>query len=329
MTLCIGRREFITLLGGAAAAWPIATWAQEPAMPMVGFLTAGSEAAWAPLVAAFRQGLQETGFVEGRNIAIEYRFAEDQYDRLPELAADLIQRRVAVIAASPRAQDAAKALTTTIPIVFMSGNDPVRQGLVANLNRPGGNLTGVTILAQDLTAKRFGLLRDLVPQAKAIGVIWDSTNPTPGFAVQEAEAAGRSIGVQTLVLSAGTENEIEAVFAAFAREGVGAVFVNNSFFFFSLRDRLAALAARYRMALSGELRAFVEVGGLMSYGPSLADAFRQVGRYSGRILKGEKPGDLPVMQPTKFELVINLKTAKTIGLTVPPGVLAVADEVIE
>jgi ABC-type uncharacterized transport system substrate-binding protein len=325
----VRRREFITLLGGVAAVWPLAARAQQPAVPVVGFLTAGSAAAWAPLVAAFRQGLQETGFVEGRNIAIEYRFAEDQYDRLPELAADLIQRRVAVIAASPRAQDAAKALTTTIPIVFMSGNDPVRQGLVASLNRPGGNLTGVTILAQDLTAKRFGLLRDLVPQTKAIGVIWDSTNPTPGFAVQEAQAAGRSIGVQTLVLSAGTENEIEAVFAAFAREGVGAVFVNNSFFFFSLRDRLAALAARYRMALSGELRAFVEVGGLMSYGPSLADAFRQVGRYSGRILKGEKPGDLPVMQPTKFELVINLKTAKTIGLTVPPGVLAVADEVIE
>ena len=309
----IARRQFITLLGGTAVAWPLAVQAQQPTMPVVGFFTAGSAAAWAPLVAAFRQGLQETGFVEGRNIAIEYRFAEDQYDRLPELAADLIQRRVAVIAASPRAQDAAKALTTTIPIVFMSGNDPVRQGLVANLNRPGGNLTGVTILAQDLTAKRFGLLRDLVPQAKAIGVIWDSTNPTPGFAVEEAQAAGRSIGVQTLVLSAGTENEIEAVFAAFAREGVGAVFVNNSFFFFSLRDRLAALAARYRM----------------SYGPSLADAFRQVGRYSGRILKGEKPGDLPVMQPTKFELVINLKTAKTIGLTVPPGVLAVADEVIE
>jgi putative ABC transport system substrate-binding protein len=323
------RREFITLVGGAATAWPLAAGAQLRAMPVIGFLHAGSPQPNAKVVAAFRNGLQENGFVEGRNVAIEYRFAEDRYDRLPALAADLIQRRVAVIAASPRASDAAKARTATIPIVFMSGGDPVKQGFVASLNRPGGNLTGVTILAQELTAKRFELLHELVPQVKVIGVLWDSTNPNLASTVQEAQAAGRSIGVQTLVLGAGAESEIDAVFATFARERVGAVFIVNGFLLFSLRDRLAALALRHGMALSGELRAFPEVGGLTSYGPSLEEAFRQVGRYSGRILKGEKPADLPVMQPTKFDFVVNLATAKAIGLALPPGVLALTDEVID
>jgi len=329
MATGIGRRHFISALGGAAATWPLAARAQQPAMPVIGFLSAGSAAAWAPLVAAFRQGLHETGFVAGHNVAIEYRFAEDQYDRLSELAADLIQRRVAVIAVSPRASDAAKALTATIPIVFMSGDDPVRHGFVASLNRPGGNLTGVTILASDLTAKRLGLLHEAAPQAGVIGVLWDTTNPRAEFAVQEAEVAARNIGVSIRVIGAGTESETEAAFATFAQEGVGAVFVVNGFFLFGLRERLAALAARHRMPLSGELHEFVEVGGLMSYGPSLADAFRQVGRYTGRILKGEKPADLPVLQPTKFELAINLKTAKALGLTIPQSLLAIADEVIE
>jgi putative ABC transport system substrate-binding protein len=322
------RREFITLLGGAAA-WPMPARAQQAAMPVIGFLTATSRDGYALSLAAFRQGLQETGFVEGKNVAIEYRFAEDRYDRLPTLAADLIQRHVTVIYADPRGVYAAKALTTTIPIVFLSGADPVRNGLVASLDRPGGNLTGVTILAADLTAKRFGLFHDLVPKAAVIGVLSDTTNARAEFAVQEVQVAARSIGVPIRVIGAGTESEIEAAFATFAQEGVAAVFANNGFFFFSLADRLAALAASHRMPLSGELRKFVEVGGLMSYGPDDKDALRQVGRYAGRILKGEKPSDLPVMQPTKFELVINLKTAKTLDLTVPPSLLAIADEVIE
>jgi putative ABC transport system substrate-binding protein len=324
------RRDFIALFGGAAAAWPVTARAQQPAMPVIGFFFAGSPAGWASYAAAFRKGLQDTGFVEGQNLAIEYRWAEDQYDRLPALAADLIQRRVAVIAASPRAVNAAKALTATIPIVFFSGGDPVRTGLVASLNRPGGNLTGVTILASDITAKRFGLLHDLVPQASVIGVFWDSTNNIdPEFAVREVREAARSLGVPIRVIGAGTESEIEASFATFALERVDAVFVVNGFFFYSIRDRLAALAAQHRMPLSGELRGFVEAGGLTSYGPSDTDAMRQVGRYTGRILKGEKPADLPVMQPTKFEFVLNLKTAKAIGLTVPPSLLAIADDVIE
>jgi putative tryptophan/tyrosine transport system substrate-binding protein len=241
----MGRREFVTLIG-AAAAWPLAARAQQQAMSVLGFLSTDSAATWSPLVAAFRRGLEESGFVEDQNVAIEYRFAEDQYDRLPALAADLIQRRVAPIAASPRAYDAAKALTATIPIVFMSGGDPVKQGLVASLNRPGGNLTGVTILVQELTAKRFGLLHELVPQATVIGVLSDTTNPSLGVTLQEALAAGRSIGVRTLVLGAGTESEIDAAFATFAREGIGAVFVSVSLFFYRQRERLAALAVRHR-----------------------------------------------------------------------------------
>jgi putative ABC transport system substrate-binding protein len=320
------RRDFVTLLGGTVAAWPLAARAQQPAMPVVGFLTGYTRDVIAAHVGAFRQGLQEIGFVEGRNVGFEYRFADNRLDRLPALAADLIQHRVAIIAADPRGVYAAKALTATIPIVFMSGGDPVRNGLVASLDRPGGNLTGVTILESDLTAKRFGLFHELVPQATVIGVLSDARSE---FAVQEVQAAARSLGVPIRLIEVGTESEIEAAFATFAQEGVPAVFANNGFLFFSLADRLAALAARHRMPLSGQLRKFVEVGGLMSYGPNDIDAFRQVGRYAGRILKGEKPADLPVMQPTKFEFLINLKTAKAIGLTVPPAILAITDEVIE
>jgi putative tryptophan/tyrosine transport system substrate-binding protein len=324
------RREFITLLGGVAATWSLAARAQQrPAMPVVGFFNAGSPATSTHRVAAFRQGLRETGFVEGQNLAIEYRWGEDQYDRLPALATDLVQRRVAVIVASPRAVDAAKAATATIPIVFMSGADPVRTGLVASLNRPGGNLTGVTILASDLTAKRFGLLHEAVPQASIIGVLRETSSQGAGFAVQEAEAAARQFGVSIRVMSVDTESEIEAAFATFVREGVGALFVTSSFLFVSLRDRLAALAARYRIPASYDLREFPDVGGLMSNGPSETDAYRQVGRYTGRILKGDKPADLPVMLPTKFEFIINLQTARTLGLTIVPGLLAIADEVIE
>jgi len=326
------RREVITMLGGAAAPsllWPLAARAQQP-MPVVAFFNAGSPAAFDHLAQAFREGLRETGFIAGQNIVIEYRWAEDRYDQLPAMAADLVERRVAVIAASPRAVVAAKAATTTIPIVFMSGSDPVRAGLVANLNRPGGNLTGVTLLAADLTQKRFGLLHDLVPGAGAVGVLSDASAPVADFPVQEAQAAAHNLGVQTRVMSARTESEIETAFATFAQDKMGAVFVTSGFLFFnSFRAQLAASAARHRLPAAYELREHVVDGGLMSYGPSLAEAFRQVGRYTGRILKGEKPGDLPVMLPTKFEFVINQKAAKALGLDIPGPVLAGVDEVIE
>jgi putative ABC transport system substrate-binding protein len=280
-------------------------------------------------VAALRQGLRDTGFIDGRNVTIEGRFADDRYERLPALAAELIGRRITIIAGDPRGAPAAQALTKTIPIVFMSGADPVRRGLVTRLDRPGGNLTGVTILASDLNAKRFGLFHDLVPHATFIGVLSDSTNPNADFVLQEVQAAARGLGVPIKVIAAGSESEIDAAFATFAREGASAVFCNNGFLFFSLRARLSELALRYRMALTGEAREFVNDGALMSYGPSIPDAYRKVGVYAGRILKGEKPGDLPVQLPTKFEFLINLKTAKAIGLTVPPDILTVADEVIE
>jgi putative ABC transport system substrate-binding protein len=324
----MNRRDLITLIGGAAV-WPVAARAQ--AVPVIGFLSAGSATTkpWPQNTAEFRKGLQELGFVDGQNLAIEYRWAEDHYDRLPTLAADLVQRRVAVIAATPRAGVAAKAATKTIPIVFMSGVDPVKQGLVASLNRPGGNLTGVTNLTGDLNAKRFGLLHDIVPKAAVIGVLWDSTGATPGLGAVEVQTAARSLGLPVKAIGAGTVSEIEDAFSNFSQDGIAALYILNGFFFYSQSDRLAALAARYRIASSAEARIFVEAGGLMSYGPNETNMYRQVGRYAGRILKGEKPADLPVMQPTKFELVINLKTAKALSLTVPPSLLAIADEVIE
>jgi putative ABC transport system substrate-binding protein len=321
------RREFITLLGSAAAAWPLAARAQQAAVPVVGFITGASREGSA--LGAVLQGLREAGFVDGQNVTIEGRFADDHYERLPALAAELIERRVAVIAGDPRGAPAAQALTKTIPIVFMAGGDPVKRGLVTRLDHPGGNLTGFTILAGDLEAKRFGLFHDLLPNAGLVGVLSDSSNPGASSNIQEVEAAARRLGVQIKMILAGTETEIEAAFATFAREGVGAVYINNSFFFFQLRAKLSALALRYRMASTGEAREFAESGELMSYGPSIPDAYRKVGVYVGRILKGDKPGDLPVQFPTKFEFLINLKTAKAIGLTVPPDILTVADEVIE
>jgi putative tryptophan/tyrosine transport system substrate-binding protein len=326
----MNRREFIAGLGSAAA-WPVVASAQQPKMPVIGFFnTSAPNAPPLPqLTAAFREGLREQGFVEGRNLVIEYRWAENQYDRLPALAADLVRRRVAVIVANPRAVDAARALTTTIPIVFLSGADPVRAGLVASINRPGGNLTGAAVFAGELNAKRFGLFHDMIPQAAVIGVLSDSTNPRAEFVVQQVQTAARDIGVAVRTLGAGTEKEVEIAFATFAHEGISALFLNNGLFFYGLAGRLGSFAAQHRMALSGEQAIFVEAGGLMSYGADEPDAFRHIGRYAGRILKGEKPGDLPVLLPTKFEFVINLKTAKALGLIIPETLLATADEVIQ
>jgi putative ABC transport system substrate-binding protein len=326
------RREFITLLGGAAA-WPLAARAQQgEQVKRIGVLMANAKAD--PLVQVriqeFRQGLREFGLVEGQNVAIEYRFAEARYERLPALAADLVQRRVAVIVTGPRAQDAAKAATATIPIVFVMGADPVRTGLVASLNRPGGNLTGISLLSVDMLAKRFGLLHDVVPQADVVGVLLDSTYSTSEtFQLEEMQAAANSVGRTIRVASAGSESEIDTAFALLAREPVGAITLAASSFFVSLRGRIVELAARHRIPAIYELREFAEAGGLMSYGSIIADAYRQAGTYTGRILKGENPADLPVMLPTRFEFVINLKTVRALGLTVPPGILAIADAVIE
>jgi len=323
------RREFISLVGGAAA-WPLAARAQQPAIPVIGFLSAGpaGRGPWPRHADAFQRGLQDLGFIDGQNVLIEYRWAEDRYDRLPALAADLVQRRVRAIAAGPRAVDAAKAATVSIPIVFVAGTDPVSLGLVAGLNRPGGNLTGATLLAGNINPKRFQLFHDLLPEVPIVGLLDDSTRPRDE-PVRDVERAARGLGVPVRLLSGGNEAEFETAFATFAREGVTAVFVINGLLSYSLSDRLCAMAAHHRISLSGEARVFAEFGGLMSYGPNEIEAFRQVGRYTGRILKGEKPADLPVLQPTKFELVINLKTAKALGLTLRPSVLALADETIE
>jgi putative ABC transport system substrate-binding protein len=321
------RRQFITLLGGAVA-WPLAARAQQPARPVVGLLLAGFPSRTAHFVAAFRQGLSESGYVEGQNVAIEYRFAEGQFERLPGLATELVQRRVEVIVAGPRAERVAKSVTGIIPIVFMSGLDPVRSGLVSSINRPGGNLTGATILSFDLESKRIGLLHELVPQVGTIAVLMEPNRPEAALQVQEAQKAARNIGVTIQVVSAGSEGEVEAAIIG-VRERAGALMVASSLYFVNMRVRLVELAARHKIPAMYEVRDFAEAGGLMSYSPSATEAWRQVGVYTGRILKGDKPSDLPVMQPTKFELVINLKTAKALGLTVPDKLLALADEVIE
>ena len=323
------RREFFGVLGGAAAAWPVAARAQQPAMPVVGFLFFRPPEKSAHILAAFREGLREGGYVEGKNVAIEYRFAGGQLERLPLLAADLVQRQVAVIAAGPRAGEVAKSATAVIPIIFMTGADPVRTGLVANLNRPGGNLTGVTMLATELETKRVSLLKDLVPKAATIAVLVDSNNSSVAFQVEEIQAAARSVGVPVQVVSASSERDFDAAFETIMQWRADALIVAASSYFNDYGDRLATLAARHKIPAIYELREFVEAGGLMSYAPSLVAAFRQVGNYTARILKGDKPADLPVMLPTKFEFVINLRTAKALGLSIPPGLLALADEVIE
>lgn len=325
------RREFLALLGGAAV-WPDAAWALEPTSPVIGFLHGASPGPFASHTDAFRQALSEAGFVEGRDLTIEYRWAEGRYGQLPELAADLVRRRVSVIAAPGHtgAALAAKDATTTIPIVFGSGNDPVEFGLVASLARPGSNVTGVSFLTAELVAKRLEILRDLMPGVARIAVLVNPTNPTNAeTTVREAEAAVRALGLHIRIFHASTSREIDAAFADLAREQPDALFVGPDAFFNSRRVQLATLAAHHRMATTYAVRDYVEVGGLMSYGPSIGEMFRQVGLYTGRILKGARPADLPVMQLTKFELVINRTTAKTLGLHVPDMLLDRADEVIE
>jgi putative ABC transport system substrate-binding protein len=327
--LAIDRREFITLLGGAAA-WPLAASAQQPAMPVIGFLS-GTSPETARL-RAFRQGLKDAGFIEGENVAIEYRWADDQTDRLPVLAAELAQRRVAVIAAIGGLPSAfaAKAATTTIPIVFLAGIDPVRLGLVASLARPGGNLTGINVFNTELASKRLELLRALVPRAIRIAVLVDPTNaPGTDATLRDLEAAARTMGLQIQVLNASTSLELDAAFATLVSERSDALIVGSTPFLFDRRVQLAQLAARHAVPAIYQDRHHAEVGGLISYGASLVDAYRHVGVYTGRILKGAKPTDLPVVQSTRFELVLNAPTARMLGLTVPDALLATADEVIE
>jgi putative ABC transport system substrate-binding protein len=328
------RRDFITLLGAAAAPsllWPLAARAQQPAMPVIGFLDPRSADAIADLVRGFRQGLKEAGYVEGEDVAIEHRWAENQLDRLPALAADLAGRRVAVIVASSSAAAfAAKNATTTVPIVFVVPDDPVRLGLVASLARPGGNLTGINWFATELTAKRLELLRDMVPATTRFALLVEPNNPTVTEpTVRDVEAAARAMGLQMRILHANTSREIDAVFATFAHDPPDALFVGPGAFFNARRVQLAHWATHYRLPSTYSGRQYVEAGGLMSYGASVIDAHRQMGVYAGRVLKGAKPADLPVMQATKFELVINLQTARILGLEVPPALLAGADEVIE
>ena len=323
------RREFMTLLGGAAVVWPRAARAQQPGMPVIGFLRITSLADSTHLVTPFRQGLKEAGFVEGQNVAIEYRYAENQVDRLPALVADLLRRPVALIAGNSTAMLAAKTATTTVPIVFAGGGDPVRDGLVASLNRPGGNVTGVNFFAGVLGAKRLELLRQLVPKATTIAVLVNPNTTETQAERSDVQAAAQAIGQQLIILDVSSERDIETAFATFVQRGAGALLAGTGSFMFSNRDRLVALAARHALPASYALREFAVAGGLMSYAPSVTDAYRQVGIYAGRILKGEKPADLPVMQSTKFELTINLKTAKALGLEVPDRVLALADGVIE
>jgi putative ABC transport system substrate-binding protein len=325
----IRRRDFITLLGGAAVAWPLAARAQQPAMPVIGFLDPRSPDALADRLRGFRQGLRETGYVEGENVAIEYRWAENRIDQLSELADDLVRRRVAMIAAPGgfAPASASKAATSTIPIIFIVSDDAVRLGLVASLARPGGNLTGVNFFATELVAKRLELLRELVPGATRIAVLAnpvDAANTEP--TLRDVEAAAPALGLQIQVIGASTSREIEGAFAKIARERPDAIFVGNAPFLNVRRVQLVQLMARHAIPATYSGREYAEVGGLMSYGANIADAFRQAGVYAGRILKGAKPADLPVVQSSKFELVINHPTARMLGLTVPPSLLAIADE---
>jgi putative ABC transport system substrate-binding protein len=324
------RREFIAGLGGAAA-WPLMAGAQQPTMPVIGILNSTTAATTSYRIAAFREGLNEAGFVDGRNVAIELRFAEGHFDRLPALAADLVGRRVAVIVTDYPSARAAKATTSTIPIVFVAGADPVDGGLVSRLNRPGGNVTGATFFSAPVTTKRLELLHTLLPKPAVIALLMDPNPRSPSAQAQlrDVETAARALGRQTLLVQASTENEIDAAFATIVRVGAGALFVGTSAFYTSHRRKLVALAELHTLPASYHLREFVQEGGLMSYGASDREAFRRGGLYVGRILKGERPGEMPVELPTKYELVINLKTATTLGLEIPPMLRALADEVIE
>jgi putative ABC transport system substrate-binding protein len=322
------RREFITLLGGGAAAWPLPARAQQPTIALVGLLTGSQQDdRW---LGALRQGLKEAGYIEGRNVAIKHRSADGHFDRVPALAAELVADPVAlIIAIAPSAALATKAATATIPIVFVTGADPVELGLVSSLSRPDGNVTGVSFLVKTLAAKRLELLRELVAGATVVGFLFNPTNPASDPEIRDVEAASRALGLQLKILPASSEADIETAFTRFAQQRVNAALIAGDSFFLSRRDQLIAASARHAIPTSYQLREFVAGGGLISYGTDLIDAYRLAGVYAGRILKGEKPTDLPVQQSVKFELVINMKTAKALNLTIPPGVLAIADEVIE
>jgi putative ABC transport system substrate-binding protein len=322
----VRRRDFITLIGGAAA-WPLAARAQQPAVPLIGFLNGASPEGYVPYVTAFRQGLKEVGYVDGQNVAIEYRWAEGQYDRLPALAADLVRRQVVVIAAGTiPAAPAAKAATATIPIVFTTGLDPVQAGLVASLNRPGGNLTGVTALAVEVGPKGLELLHELVPTATVIALLVNPTDPSAEALSRDLQPAARALGLQLHILHASTERDFDTVFATLLQLRAGGLMIGTDGFFITQIEQLATRTVRHAVPAIFQYREFTAAGGLMSYGVSNRDLYRLVGVYTGRILRGEKPADLPVLQPTKFELAINLKTTKALGLTVPDKMLALADE---
>jgi putative tryptophan/tyrosine transport system substrate-binding protein len=329
MPVSIGRRQFVSVLGGAVVAWPLATYAQQPTMPVIGFLSSRSATDSALHVASFRQALSEAGYVEGQNVAIEYRWAEGQYDRLQGMAIHLVGRQVSVIFATGPAAHVAKAATSSIPIVFVSGEDPVKFGLVASLNKPGGNVTGVTTFNAVLGSKRVELLHKLVPNAAILALLVNPNYPSAESEIGETQLAAHSVGHNLLVLNASTESEIDAAFAELVQQRVGGLVVTGDPFFVSWREKIAALAARHMLPTIYVQREFAVAGGLIGYGTNLVDAFRQAGIYVGRLLKGAKPGDLPVVQPTKFDFVINLKTAKALGLDIPPTLLALASEVIE
>jgi putative ABC transport system substrate-binding protein len=324
------RRSFITLLGGAAAAWPLAAQGQQPKMPVIGFLsTRRRETTDTLYISALQEGLKPFGYIDGQNIAIESRWAEGHNDRLPALALDLVNRGVSIIVGNSVTAEAAKAATATIPILFVAGNDPVERGLVASLNRPGGNVTGVFHFTNDLDPKRLGLLRELIPTASMIAVLLNPKAPNAATQLKGIQEGARAVGQEIRVLDAASESEIDAAFAKLAQERPGSLLVGADPFFNGRRNQIIALAAHYRIPAIYEWREFVEAGGLASYGTSLIEAYRQIGIYAGRILRGEKISDLPVMQSVKFEFVLNLKTAKSLGLTLPPTLLARADEVIE
>ena len=323
------RREFIAFAGGAAATWPLATSAQQPAMPVIGFLHIASPGAYVHVVAAFRRGLMENDLVEGRNITVEYRWGEGQLDRMPSLLADLLDHQPSVIVASLQGAQAAKSAGVTIPVVFSTSDDPVKQGFVDTLNRPGGNMTGAYLFTAELEGKRLEVLHDVVPKARIIAVLVDANHPVADAQLRDVQSAATRLGVQLVVLHANSDHDFEAAFATLIEQKAEALLVCASPSFNNTRDQLVALAARHNIPAAYELREYATAGGLLTYGNSLTNVYRLLGVYAGRILKGAKPADLPVVRPTKFDLVINLTTVRALGLTIPPTLLAIADEVIE